>query len=102
MLLLPNVTHMRALFATWLKVRSVTLEISCGSLMRAIIAWRADCEQRKQETIDAVKATANEQIPYNVQGVSYHPLYALFRVLTMNTSISTSSAGRWRQKFVCC
>ena len=34
------------------------------------LAWRADCEQRKQETIEAVKATANEQVPYNVQGVS--------------------------------
>ena len=72
MLLLLNVTHMKPLFAIWLTVSSVTLKISYGQLMRAIIAWRADCEQRKQETIDAVKATANDQIPYNVQGVGYY------------------------------
>ena len=39
-------------------------------LLTRIPAWRADCEQNKQETIDAVKATAHEQVPYNVQGVS--------------------------------
>lgn len=46
------------------------VNVSSSTLTTTSVAWRADCEQRKQETIDAVKATANEQVPYNVQGVS--------------------------------
>ncbi|KXN93373.1 hypothetical protein AN958_00299 [Leucoagaricus sp. SymC.cos] len=30
--------------------------------------WRNDCERHHKETLDAVKATANEQVPFNVQG----------------------------------
>ncbi|OBZ76665.1 hypothetical protein A0H81_03304 [Grifola frondosa] len=29
--------------------------------------WRADCERHKEETIASVRATANEQVPFNVQ-----------------------------------
>jgi hypothetical protein len=32
--------------------------------------WRNDCERHHRETIDAVKSTAQEQVPFNVQGVS--------------------------------
>jgi len=32
--------------------------------------WRADCERHHQETVEAVKSTANEQVTFNVQGVS--------------------------------
>ncbi|KAH0831167.1 hypothetical protein J3R83DRAFT_13743 [Lanmaoa asiatica] len=31
-------------------------------------SWRADSNRQHQETISAVRATANEQVPYNVQG----------------------------------
>ncbi|KAG6380162.1 hypothetical protein JVT61DRAFT_8251 [Boletus reticuloceps] len=31
-------------------------------------SWRADSTRQHQETINAVRATANEQVPYNVQG----------------------------------
>lgn len=51
--------------------------------------WRADCEQRKQETIDAVKATANEQVPYNVQGVC-----TLHILLTISAYVSLLVFGR--------
>lgn len=30
--------------------------------------WRADCAQHHQETIESVRSTANEQVPFNVQG----------------------------------
>lgn len=33
------------------------------------LAWRADSHRQHEETINAVRATANEQVPYNVQGV---------------------------------
>jgi hypothetical protein len=32
--------------------------------------WRADCERHHHETIEAVRSTANEQVSFNVQGVS--------------------------------
>lgn len=35
----------------------------------SILAWRADSAQYHQETIDSVRSTANEQVPFNVQGV---------------------------------
>ena len=38
--------------------------------------WRADCERHHQETIDAVKSTANEQVSFNVQGVSISVVFA--------------------------
>lgn len=31
-------------------------------------SWRADCARHQEETINAVKATAQEQVPYNVEG----------------------------------
>lgn len=31
-------------------------------------AWRADSAHRHQETIDAVRATAQEMVPYNLTG----------------------------------
>ncbi|KAN0094708.1 hypothetical protein V8E55_002995 [Tylopilus felleus] len=33
--------------------------------------WRVDSNRQHQETINAVRATANEQVPYNVQGYLY-------------------------------
>ena len=36
-------------------------------------SWRADCARHHEETINAVKSTAQEQVPYNVEGVSIHP-----------------------------
>ena len=34
-----------------------------------LLGWRVDSNRQHQETISAVRATANEQVPYNVQGV---------------------------------
>ncbi|KAH6910772.1 hypothetical protein BKA70DRAFT_1424429 [Coprinopsis sp. MPI-PUGE-AT-0042] len=31
-------------------------------------SWRADCARHQEETINAVKSTAQEQVPYNVEG----------------------------------
>ncbi|KAF9011887.1 hypothetical protein BDQ17DRAFT_794534 [Cyathus striatus] len=31
-------------------------------------SWRADCERHHKETLDAVRQTAQEQVPFNVQG----------------------------------
>lgn len=39
-----------------------------------IAAWRADCAQHHRETIDSVRSTANEQVPFNVQGVRNLPV----------------------------
>ena len=35
-----------------------------------LAGWRADCERHHHETIEAVRSTANEQVSFNVQGVS--------------------------------
>lgn len=32
--------------------------------------WRADSQRQHEETIEAVRSTAQEQVPFNVQGVS--------------------------------
>lgn len=34
-----------------------------------LLGWRADCQRHHEETITAVRQTANEQVPFNVQGV---------------------------------
>jgi hypothetical protein len=31
--------------------------------------WRNECRKHHEETIEAVKLTAREQVPFNVQGV---------------------------------
>ncbi|KAI0672290.1 hypothetical protein C8Q78DRAFT_1188212 [Trametes maxima] len=56
-------------------------------------AWRADCDQRKEETIEAVKATANEQIPYNVQGY----LDEFSRSLATEVRMLLSEVGKLRE-----
>lgn len=35
------------------------------------LAWRADCAKQHEDTVNAVRLTASEQVPFNVQGVSY-------------------------------
>jgi hypothetical protein len=35
----------------------------------ALSGWRADCARHHEETINAVRQTAQEQVPFNVQGV---------------------------------
>ncbi|KAI0698973.1 hypothetical protein C8T65DRAFT_581645 [Cerioporus squamosus] len=55
--------------------------------------WRADCEQHKQETIEAVKATANEQVPYNVQGY----LDEFSRSLATEVRMLLSEVGKLRE-----
>nr|VWP02392.1 N/A [Ganoderma boninense] len=42
--------------------------VSEGVIREMAGAWRADHEKQKTEIIAAVKATANEQVPFNVQG----------------------------------
>jgi hypothetical protein len=34
-------------------------------------SWRNDMARNREETLAAIRETANEQVPYNVQGVSY-------------------------------
>lgn len=52
--------------------------------------WRADCERHHEETINTVKATANEQIPFNVQGVCFFLRVSerLVRKLTRLSAVS--------------
>lgn len=39
------------------------------SLVLHHVDWRNDCERHHIEIIDQVRATANEQVPFNVQNV---------------------------------
>ena len=36
---------------------------------QTMLAWRADTSRQHEELVSTVRATANEQVPYNVQGV---------------------------------
>lgn len=45
-------------------------------------SWRADCARHQEETINAVKATAQEQVPYNVEGVRHYVLLLIDHCLT--------------------
>lgn len=38
--------------------------------------WRADSARQHEEIIEAVRSTAQEQIPFNLQGVSGVPVWA--------------------------
>lgn len=51
---------------------------ACG----ASLGWKSDCERQQKEIIDTVKATAQEQVPFNVQGVSVFGVLAGLFVLT--------------------
>ncbi|EIW53326.1 uncharacterized protein TRAVEDRAFT_40040 [Trametes versicolor FP-101664 SS1] len=64
-----------------------------GTIRDMAEAWRADCEQRKQETIEAVKATAHEQVPYNVQGY----LDEFSRSLATEVRMLLSEVGKLRE-----
>lgn len=64
-------------------------------------SWRNDSARNREETLAAIRETANEQVPYNVQGVSF--LYPAIHASTYTTSsISTSSASPLQMRFVCC
>jgi hypothetical protein len=63
-------------------------------------AWRADCERHHEETINSVRSTAQEQVPFNVQGVSTF-LCCNIRPLIIDCSISMNSARLWLQRSEC-
>lgn len=63
-------------------------------------SWRNDSARNREATLAAIRETANEQVPYNVQGVSCLRLFPQLQ-LTEN-SISTTSASLSRTRFVCC
>lgn len=51
--------------------------------MAAVPGWRSDTRSHHEETIAAVRHTASEQVPFNVQGVSRN-----FRNLPPGTRLS--------------
>jgi len=64
-------------------------------------SWRNDSARNREETLAAIRETANEQVPYNVQGVSC--LYPAVPASTHTVnSISMSSASLLQTRFVCC
>ncbi|PIL29104.1 hypothetical protein GSI_09152 [Ganoderma sinense ZZ0214-1] len=56
-------------------------------------AWRANHEQQKTEIIEAVKAAANEQVPYNIQGY----LDEFSRSLATEVRMLLSEVGKLRE-----
>lgn len=50
------------------------------------IDWLTECARHHQETVDAVRQTANEQVPFNVQGVRLHKFIVL-RIYTDYSSV---------------
>ena len=60
-----------------------------------------DSDRQHAETLETVRQTAREQVPYNVQRV--RPYLGLSYMTTHTChSTSTSSASRWRVRFACC
>ncbi|KAM5533001.1 hypothetical protein V8D89_013343, partial [Ganoderma adspersum] len=64
-----------------------------GTIRDMADAWRADCEQQKMETIEAVKAMANEQVPYNIQGY----VDEFSRMLAIEVRMLLSEVGKLRE-----
>lgn len=44
--------------------------LDLASCLIVSIGWRADCARQHEDTINSVRQTAQEQVPFNVQGVS--------------------------------
>ncbi|KDR74957.1 hypothetical protein GALMADRAFT_570107 [Galerina marginata CBS 339.88] len=57
-------------------------------------SWRADCERHHHETIEAVKSTANEQVPFNVQGY----LDEFSRALATEVRMLLGEVGKIREE----
>ncbi|KAF8153251.1 hypothetical protein B0H34DRAFT_722842 [Crassisporium funariophilum] len=57
-------------------------------------SWRADCERHHEETINAVKSTANEQVSFNVQGY----LDDFSRALATEVRMLLGEVGRIREE----
>lgn len=69
---------------------------------RYCLAWRADSNRQHEEIINAIRATANEQVPYNIQGVrTVTPAWLHYAVNVSFNSISMSSPRFSASKFVC-
>lgn len=49
--------------------------------------WRNECEKHHEETISAVRSTANQQVPFNVQGVGLKEYTFLFSVVNFVLSL---------------
>ncbi|KAL0578538.1 hypothetical protein V5O48_003439 [Marasmius crinis-equi] len=56
--------------------------------------WRDDCERHHQETLDAVRSTADEQIPFNVQGY----LDEFSKALATEVRILLGEVGKLREE----
>ena len=53
----------------WQMASLVYTTISC-LLIRGVLGWLKDSEKQHLETLEAVRSTAQEQVPFNVQSVS--------------------------------
>ena len=40
-----------------------------------LAGWRADCERHHHETLETVRSSANEQVSFNVQGVTISKMF---------------------------
>lgn len=56
--------------------------------------WRADCERHHEETISAVRSTAHEQVPFNVQGY----LDEFSKALATEVRMLLGEVGRIREE----
>ncbi|KAF8884201.1 hypothetical protein CPB84DRAFT_1868348 [Gymnopilus junonius] len=56
--------------------------------------WRDDCERYHEETVNAVKSTANEQVPFNVQGY----LDEFSRALATEVRMLLGEVGKIREE----
>jgi hypothetical protein len=63
-------------------------------------SWRNDMARNREDTLAAIRETANEQVPYNVQGVSYLSPAVPTPTHSAN-STSTSSASLLPTRFEC-
>ncbi|KAF8180094.1 hypothetical protein BJ912DRAFT_855396, partial [Pholiota molesta] len=57
-------------------------------------SWRADCERHHLETMEVVRSTANEQVPFNVQGY----LDEFSRALATEVRMLLGEVGKIREE----
>ncbi|TFK75643.1 hypothetical protein BDN72DRAFT_448936 [Pluteus cervinus] len=57
-------------------------------------AWRDDCQKHHQDTLDAIKDTAHEQVPFNVQGY----LDEFSKALAVEVRMLLAEVGKMREE----
>lgn len=81
-----SILHWRVSVGRWSLIFVFLTFLSSG--------WRADSKRHQEEIIDAIRSTANEQVPFNVQGY----LDEFSKALAIEVRTLLNEVGRIREE----